>query len=363
MTTITAQKVALDNALKKTPTNAERSKGINLLSEAALLEEAQLNKVIRRSHHETTIHQVGGSYDGIGSTPSVPDEPKGNFVDTHEGTSLKPRDPDVSTADSLESENESWGDYGDEANYDNPRTSDKEEGTQDDEYVHTLEDFVPTNDETNDESNDVEEEEYERISEELYGDVNIRLTGSKPDDEEKGNKEMTNAKIVDAEHENVNQEGAGNQVKDDAQAIQKTEVPPPSSSIFSDYASKFLNFDNIPLAATKVDSMVDTNVHNEVPRTSPLLTIPVFVIPKHTAINPSETVTTASATTISSLLSSLFPSLQQSTPIPTPIIIKATTSTTAVPDFEILNALHQRNTNLEKDVKEIKYVDNSTKVI
>nr|GEV90561.1 hypothetical protein [Tanacetum cinerariifolium] len=246
---------------KKTPTNAKRSKGINLLSEAAVFEKAQVNKVIRRSRHETTIHQVGGSYDGIGSTPSVPDEPKGSFVDTHEGTSLKPGDPDVSTTDSSESENESWGDTGDEANvyvddkdvresdddleqaddelteYDNPRTSDKEEGTQDDEYVHTLEDYVPTDNETNDESKDVEEEECERINEELYGDFNIRLTVFKP----------------------------GNQVKNDAHATQKTEVPLPSSFISFDYASKFLNFDNIPLAATKVVSMMDTNVQHEVP--------------------------------------------------------------------------------------------------
>ncbi|GKF40269.1 hypothetical protein Tco_0120330 [Tanacetum coccineum] len=42
---------------KKAPTTTDRSKGIDLLSEAALLEEAQ-----------------------------VPDEPKGKSVDTHEGT-------------------------------------------------------------------------------------------------------------------------------------------------------------------------------------------------------------------------------------------------------------------------------------
>ncbi|GKB83359.1 hypothetical protein Tco_0950254 [Tanacetum coccineum] len=93
---------------------------------------------------------------------------------------------------------------------------------------------------------------------------------------------MTNAKIVDVEYENLNQEGAGNQVNDDAQATQKTEVLLPSSSISSDYAAKFLNFDNIPLADTKFVSMLDSNVQHEVLRTSPLLTIPVSVIPEHT---------------------------------------------------------------------------------
>ncbi|GJT23871.1 hypothetical protein Tco_0893808 [Tanacetum coccineum] len=56
-------------------------------------------------------------------------------------------------------------------------------------------------------------------------------------------------------------------------------------------------------------------------------------------------------------------SIQQSTPIPTLTKTKAKTSTTVVPDFETLNALHQRMANLEKDVKELKDVDNSTKVI
>ncbi|GKE17199.1 hypothetical protein Tco_1424776 [Tanacetum coccineum] len=71
--------------------------------------------------------------------------------------------------------------------------------------------------------------------------------------------------MTDAGHVNVNQEGAGNQVKDDAQATQKTEVPLRSSSISSDYAAKFLNFDNIPPADTEVVSMLDINVQHEVP--------------------------------------------------------------------------------------------------
>ncbi|GJW59185.1 hypothetical protein Tco_0105916 [Tanacetum coccineum] len=362
-----------------TPIKAEISKGIDLLSDAALLEEAYMKKVLRRSHHETMIHQAGGLGDGTDSTPRVPDEPKGKFVDTHEGTGLKPRVPDVSTADSSERENESWGDSGDEANEkgdddleqandeltvsDNLRIIDEEEETQDDEYVHTPEDYVPTDDETNNESKDVDEEEYERISEELYGDVNVRLTDVQPDDEEKGDKEMTNAEIVDVEHENVNQEGAGNQVKDDAQATQKTKVPLPSSFISSDYAAKFLNFDNIPLADTEVVFMLDINVQHEVPRTSPLLTIPVSIIREHNVINPSKIITTTSAITMSSLLSSLFPFLQQSTPIPTLTTTEATILTTVVPDSETLTTLHQRIVDLEKDVKELKDVNNFTTVI
>ncbi|GJY18354.1 hypothetical protein Tco_0389845, partial [Tanacetum coccineum] len=76
-------------------------------------------------------------------------------------------------------------------------------------------------------------------------------------------KEMTHAGHVDAEHENINQEIIGDQVKDVARATvtaatatQKTEVLLQSSSIASAYATKFLNFDNIPSADTKIISNV-----------------------------------------------------------------------------------------------------------
>ncbi|GJS18747.1 hypothetical protein Tco_0413219 [Tanacetum coccineum] len=281
-----------DLVAKKAPAKAERSKGIELLSDAALLEEAQLKK--------------------------VPDEPKDKSIDTSEGTSLKPGVLDVSKGDSSESEYESWGDSGDEAN--NQETNADEEETKD-EFVHTPPNYVPTDDETNDESNDVDEEEYDRIDKELYGDVNVRLKDSKHKGKGKDGEKMTDVGRVHVVVENIDQVGAD----------------------------------------TEVIFMIDINVQHEVPHTSSLLTIPVSVIPEQIVINPSETITTASATTITSLLSSLFPSLQQTTPILTPITIEATTSTTAVPDSETFAALQLRVTGLEKDVKELKDVDNSTK--
>ncbi|GJW12129.1 hypothetical protein Tco_1577956 [Tanacetum coccineum] len=172
--------------VKKAPATTDRSKGINLLSEAALLEVAQVKKVLKRSQRETTIHQAGGSGDGVGFQPKVPDEPKGKSVDTHEGTGLKLGIPNVSKAYSSESEYESWGVSGDEANvqgededvqdsdddpqqaddertdFENQETNDDEEES-DNKFVHTPEDYVPNDDETNDETKNVDEEEYERI--------------------------------------------------------------------------------------------------------------------------------------------------------------------------------------------------------
>nr|GEX14869.1 hypothetical protein [Tanacetum cinerariifolium] len=294
---------------KKTPSKAERSKGIDLLSEVALLEEARVKKVLRISRCETSIHQEGGSGDGTGSTPGVPDESKGKSVDTHKGTSLKPG------LILLKAKSDDKPQHADDERTD---SENQEANDDEDEFMHTPLNYVSIDDETNNESNDVTEEEYERINKELYDDVN---------------------------------------------APQKTEGLILSFSISTDYAAKYLNFDNIPPVDTKVVSMLDINVQHQVPRTSPLLTMPVFVIPEHNVINPPETVTTASATTISSLLTSLFPHLQQSTPIPTPTKTKATTSTTVVSKSETLVALHQRIDDLEKDVKELKDVNNFTKVI
>nr|GEV22824.1 hypothetical protein [Tanacetum cinerariifolium] len=88
----------------KEPATTDRSKGIHLLSEVALLKEDQVKKALKRSRRETTIHQAGDSSDGTSSKLGVPDEPKGRSVDIDEGTGLKPRVPDVSKTYSSESE-------------------------------------------------------------------------------------------------------------------------------------------------------------------------------------------------------------------------------------------------------------------
>ncbi|GKE83809.1 hypothetical protein Tco_1557551, partial [Tanacetum coccineum] len=80
----------------------------------ALLEEAQLKKDIKRRKQEIDIHHAGGLSEGDYLESEVPDEPKGKSIDTGEKTSLKLGVPDVSKADSFESEYESWGDSDDD---------------------------------------------------------------------------------------------------------------------------------------------------------------------------------------------------------------------------------------------------------
>ncbi|GJX86508.1 hypothetical protein Tco_0337282 [Tanacetum coccineum] len=92
--------------------------------------------------------------------------------------------------------------------------TDDEEETQEDEFVHTPENYVPTDDETN----DVDDEECDRINKEIYSDVNVELKDRKLKGEGKDDEVMTDVGHVATEHKNVNQEVTCDQVKDDAQA-------------------------------------------------------------------------------------------------------------------------------------------------
>nr|GEY05202.1 hypothetical protein [Tanacetum cinerariifolium] len=276
---------------KKAPAKAKRNRGIDLLSKATLLKEAQLKKAIQRSKQETHMHQAGGSGDGAGLEPMVLDEPKGKSIDTHEITGLKPRVPKVPKADSLDSKYESWGvsdDDDDDQQGDDERTesdddksvdlnkTDDEEETHEDELVHTPDDYVPTDDETH----DVNDEEYDRINEEIYDDVNVELKDVELTDKGKWDEEMTDAK----------------------------KVASSSRFVSSNYGGIFLNLVNISSVDTEIISMLDVQVQHE--------------------------------------------NL-------TPITAEATTSTTAIPESTTFSAIHQRVSDLEKEVKILKNVDHN----
>nr|GEY40479.1 hypothetical protein [Tanacetum cinerariifolium] len=285
-------------------------------------------------------------------------------------TRFKPRVPDVSKEDSFESKNESWGDSDDDDDDDDQQGDDeisksyndkdadlnKTDDEEEDEFVHTPDDYVPTDDEH------VDDEEYDRINKEKYSDVNVELKDTELEGEGKDDKEMTDAGHINADHENVNQEVAGDQVKDvdkeivtTAPATQKTEVPLPSSYISSDYATKFLNFDNIPSVDIEIIAMMDIKVQHEdlSSQTSSLLTVPVLVILESS---------TAPTTTIPPPIPPFIPLPQQSTPVPTPTTTEATISTTSAPDFKTHSAIHQRLFDLENKVKTLRNVDHGSTI-
>ncbi|GJS51804.1 hypothetical protein Tco_0625166 [Tanacetum coccineum] len=111
---------------KIAPAKADRGKGIELLLDAALLEEAQIKKTLMKSKQETHKLQASGSSEGADFESEVLDESKAKSSDTNERTGMKPKVPDVSKADSFESDNESWGDSDD----DNESDENDDEGSE-----------------------------------------------------------------------------------------------------------------------------------------------------------------------------------------------------------------------------------------
>ncbi|GJT81430.1 hypothetical protein Tco_1055772 [Tanacetum coccineum] len=154
---------------KKAPTKAKRNKGINLLSKAALLEESQMKRLSKGANEKHTCTRQGKS------------------INTHVGTGLKLGVPDVSKDDSSNSKYESWRVGNDD---DDDDDDDQQKEAQEVEFLHTLDDYVPTNDETD----DVDDEEYDRINKEMYDDVNVVMKDAKLVDKGKGDEEKTDAK-------------------------------------------------------------------------------------------------------------------------------------------------------------------------
>ncbi|GKB90769.1 hypothetical protein Tco_0963041 [Tanacetum coccineum] len=219
---------------KKAPTKVDSGKDVDLLSEAALLEAAQLKKTLKKSKLET--HKLHASGSGTSTKSGVLDVPKYQS----------------------ESKNESWGnskddDRNDDDNYDVSNDDDDVDSDADDdneasnsEKTDSDEDENP-NLNQNDDEEDEYEEEYVRTPdnyelsdddkeyEELYKDVNVRL------------KDVENK-----------EEGEG-----DAKMTDKTEGQMQSSSISSDFANQFLNLDNAPPVNNEVISMMNVKLDKD----------------------------------------------------------------------------------------------------
>ncbi|GKE96876.1 hypothetical protein Tco_1581731, partial [Tanacetum coccineum] len=262
---------------KKAQTKVDRGKGMDLLSNVALLEVAQLKKVLKKRKQDTHMLHVSGLDDGVGSQPKVPDELQDKTTGINEGTGTIPGVPDV-PKDQSKNENESWGESGDDddcndddSDDDNDDDSDNDGGDNDsdDERTKSDEDENPN---LNQNDDDIEEE-YE----DEYIHVNVKLKDVEHREEGKGDAEMT-----EDGHDDVTQETTYDQVEDDAHVTltiahvsQKIEVTLQSSSVSSDFATQFLNLDNVPPADNEIISMMNVDVRHEEPsnQTPSLLTI------------------------------------------------------------------------------------------
>nr|GFA58581.1 hypothetical protein [Tanacetum cinerariifolium] len=197
---------------KKAPAKADIGKGIELLSDASLLKDAQLKKTLRKSKRETHKLQASGSSEGV------------DFE---------------SETDSDDDENPTF------------TLKDYEEEEQDEECVHTLE-----KDKSDDKEKMYEEEDNDVIKE-LYRDLNIT--------QDLRDTDMTYAKQGGEDQQNASYKSGFEQEEDNGHMTlttvhDKTEGTMQSSSVSSDFTSKLLNLDNTGPDVNEIVSLMNTSI-------------------------------------------------------------------------------------------------------
>ncbi|GJY53669.1 retrovirus-related pol polyprotein from transposon TNT 1-94, partial [Tanacetum coccineum] len=294
---------------EKEKVDVTRGKGIKLLSEVALTEEAQMKEVRKNSLRVFYKTHPNGSSMVAEKLPSVDKiTPTGNDDDDSNN------DQDSSNEDS-ELENESE---------EQVSNSKQEEESEDDDQEE--EEFVHTPSPTDDKDDDNLESES----------IDVNKSDEESDDVIKGDKEIIqtegdDAEMIDAQQGNENLETTQEQVVEDAHVTKstvtkKTGVLATSSSRSSDLALKFLNFSNIPHTDAEIVSPFDVPVQHEVPNTQTtiLLPIPISVI-----------------TTIPQSLQTFTSPSLMSTPTPPPTT-EAINSSTILPDFVSVLKFNER---------------------
>ncbi|GJV16041.1 hypothetical protein Tco_1361364 [Tanacetum coccineum] len=240
---------------KKEKVDVARGKGIELLSDVALTEEAYNNEQDSRSE---------------GSDEENDSDDKNTQSDNEKGSD--------SEHETDENESDSESDH-----QENEEEDENDEEEVKDELVKT-----PSNDSDDeakitDKAEGDEDEEMDYTTSQLYDDVDIRLNEPVQAGDETIQKKGTDVELTNIQQGNENLEIS--QVIEDAHVTlstvaKKTEVPVTSSSHSSDLAAKFLNFSDIPHTYVEIVSPMDVHVHHEVPsqQTPTLLTVPVSVI-------------------------------------------------------------------------------------
>ncbi|GJY49373.1 hypothetical protein Tco_0439329 [Tanacetum coccineum] len=346
---------------KKEKVDVAHGKGIELLSEVALSEKAQMKEVRKKSLRDFHKTHPSGSGTVAEKPPSVE---KITPTVTSEGTGDKPGVPDVTNDDSSESESESWGNDEDDSNNEQESSdesskqeneseeqeSDSEQDEESDDDDQEEEEFDQENESEDDEMKSDEEQGMDDTTDQFDDDADARL--EEPTETATGivQGEGNDTEMTEAQQGNENLETTQEQVVEDAHVTistvpKKTEVPVTSSSRSSDLASKFLIFLDIPQTDAEIVSPLDVHVHHEVPRTQAptLLTIPVSVIPESSPV----------FTNIPQSSYTFTPTPIQATPTPPPII-ETTNPLSNLPDFSSVFQFNDRITALEKEVADLK---------
>ncbi|GKA26265.1 hypothetical protein Tco_0712374 [Tanacetum coccineum] len=238
----------------------------------------------------------------------------------------------------LKSENESWGDSEDDNDDDSDDNSkgDDDKADNDDDGNSDADDNERTYSDDDDENpsftlKDYDEEEHD---EEYKFDDDYENMFEEEDDDDL-------YKDVD-------------QVVEDAHVTlttsQKTDDSKQSSYVSSEFASKFLILENLPLAVDEVASMMHVKNRQEESSTQApsLFTVPVTAIPE---------TATAHATTVSPTILMITPPPQLTTPFPAPTTVPTITSIPALLNFSSLLSFDQRVSTLETELSQLKQAD------
>nr|GEV93254.1 retrovirus-related Pol polyprotein from transposon TNT 1-94 [Tanacetum cinerariifolium] len=275
---------------KNASVKADKGKGLNVLSEVALSEVAQLKEATKRSKKDFPISQASGSDDGTDFESGVPDEQHRKTSGTDEGTGENDDDGNDDDSNDGDVDDDDDDNQEDDDMYDDDEEADKKEKID--------------NEETMDENED-------EVTKELYNNVNVNLGNRDAD--------MSDANQGDADQQIFSQDSGFEQVEEDAHVTvtpvldtQKTAEPVQSSLVLFDFTRKLLNLESPSLGDNEIASLMDTIVYHEEPRSqkSSHYTVPITTTPDVTSIF---------TTTIPVPYPFFNPLSQQATPTLTPI--------------------------------------------
>ncbi|GJY03631.1 hypothetical protein Tco_0369571, partial [Tanacetum coccineum] len=257
----------------------------------------------------------------------VLDEQQCKISITDEGTGTKPGVPDVPKYDS-ESNKESWGDSGEEDDDDEDDTEDdrgnddgddSDGNDDDDDNDGNDDDDNDGNDDDDDNDGNDDDIDYKRTASDRDENPNINQSNEEHKEEEENVDKFTNEED-DAKEENKEElDNAEELYKDEEEdahvtltaIAQKTEGPMQSSFVSYEFTKKLPKFKNISPTDNEIAFLMDTTA----------------------------------------------------TPTPTPTTSKVINAFPTLPEFTSVFRFNERVTNLEKDLSEMKQVDQYAQAI
>ncbi|GJZ12677.1 hypothetical protein Tco_0547907 [Tanacetum coccineum] len=216
---------------------------------------------------------TGGSNEGTGTIPGVPNESIVISATSSEGTGTKPGVPDEEKDITKENVILEWGSKQESKYLEEDKLGDEE---KDEKYDDEGNDYVKDDEDAETES---DEDDIYKYKIHVRKDEDEEMINAKVDDSDKGDEEVTDAAKADAEKTS--------EVKDDAK---KTELPPSSSSLSVSlgFGDQFLKLSSDSSLASSVkdtidaeiNSLLEVKIQSEVPHTqSPsILSVPVSVL-------------------------------------------------------------------------------------